>query len=86
MPAFVVAVVAPRTTRSPRPNLTSGTLKRVIAEHGGVLQPAQAGTQGDEASRVIAVPDMVRANALAAALREVDGIETAYAKPGEELP
>jgi hypothetical protein len=87
VPASVVAVFAPRTaTRSPRPSLTSGPLKRVIAEHGGVLQPAQAGPQGDEASHLITVPDMARANALASALREVDGIETAYAKPGEELP
>lgn len=86
MPAYVVAIFASRTTRSPLQSPTSGTLKRVIAKHDGVLQPAQRGTQGDEASHVITVPDMARATALAAALREIDGIETAYAKPAEELP
>jgi hypothetical protein len=34
----------------------------------------------------ISVPDMARANELASALREVEGVEAAYAKPGEELP
>jgi hypothetical protein len=37
-------------------------------------------------STTITVPDMARADKLAAALRELKGIATAYAKPGEELP
>jgi hypothetical protein len=86
VPAYVVTVFSPRTARSRRASPTGDTVKRVIAEHDGVLQPAQAGTQGGEASHVITVPDMARANALAEALRDIDGVETAYAKPGEELP
>jgi len=35
---------------------------------------------------MITVPDMDRANALANALRDLDGVEPAYSKPGEELP
>jgi hypothetical protein len=34
----------------------------------------------------ISVPDMPGANELAAALRRIEGVDAAYAKPGEELP
>jgi hypothetical protein len=46
---------------------------------------AQAGNDGTR-SITIHVPDMARAERLAAALRGLDGVETAYSKPGEELP
>jgi hypothetical protein len=52
-----------------------------------IASPAPRGA--DDAftsSATIAVPDMARADKLATALRGLDGIETAYAKPGEELP
>lgn len=91
LPAYVVAQFAQDSTRSGRshPRSADSELTRVIAEHDGVLLPAfepdrSAGEPSESAT--IAVPDMGRADQLAAALREIDGIETAYAKPGEELP
>ena len=62
-------------------------LKRLVADHDGQLSltPSAPGTS-PPATAMITVPDMDRANALADALRDLDGVETAYSKPGEELP
>jgi len=62
--------------------MASGDVRRLLSEHEGELTPA-----GDAAESVtIVVPDMDRADRLAAALRRIAGVEAAYAKPGEELP
>jgi len=62
-------------------------LRRLAADHDGhlSLNPPDPGTSL-ETIATITVPDMDRANALAEALRALDGVETAYSKPGEELP
>lgn len=72
-----------RATRSP----AGRTLTRLLAEHDGVMLPSSV--SADDAAfpyTTIEVPDMERANSLATALRAVAGVESAYAKPGEELP
>jgi hypothetical protein len=91
LPAYVVIHFAREVTRSADRNQPQHTnrLKRLIAAHDGDLLPApETGTRDVDAARVatITVPDMTRATQLAAAVLEIDGIETAYAKPGEELP
>lgn len=62
-------------------------VKRLVADHDGQLSltPSASGTSPTSMA-MITVPDMDRANALADALRDLDGVETAYSKPGEELP
>ena len=60
-------------------------IKQVIARSGGSMLQ-DAGTSGASGSMTILVSDMDRANDLAAELRTFEGVETAYAKPGEELP
>jgi hypothetical protein len=62
-------------------------LKRLAADHDGHLSltPSDPGTSPAPMA-TITVPDMDRATALADALRELDGVEAAYPKPGEELP
>ena len=87
MPAYVIVDVSKRgatATRSAREALTGGAARRLLAEHKGVLLPESA--PGDPTTATIAVPDMNHAHALASALRDLQDIETAYAKPGEELP
>jgi hypothetical protein len=91
LPAYVVVQLAKggtKSARSTRMPLRSRKLKRVIAEHQGVLLPSEAETGEAQGTRfaTIAVPDMARATRLAMALSGVEGIETAFAKPGEELP
>ena len=62
--------------------MTSRDVRRLLSEHQAELTPAD-----DAADSVtIVVPDMDRADGLAASLRGIAGVETAYAKPGEELP
>jgi hypothetical protein len=88
MPAYVVVQVA-RGHRSGGQALASAKLKRLLAEHDAVVlhAPDAAGADVPESPfTTIAVPDMGRANTLASALREMDEIESAYAKPGDELP
>ena len=80
---------ANRSARGRRAALTSSRVKRVLDKHDAVVLPSQEpGSDESEGSHLttIAVPDMERANRLAAELRGIAGIETAYAKPGEELP
>lgn len=95
MSAYVVVHLA-STRRAKRTHgehaaLTHHKVKRLLTEHGAELVTSPDATTATaepsaSASATIAVPDMARADKLAAALREVEGIETAYAKPGEELP
>jgi hypothetical protein len=61
-------------------------LKRILARHGAVVLPSPRDASAALRSATIEVPDMESAHRLAAALRDVEGVETAYAKPGEELP
>ena len=95
MSAYVVVQLIPtratgrmRGERVEHPALAQHKVQRLLMEHGaellGTEQPTfpRAGTS----SATIAVADMTCAQKLAAALCKVDGIETAYAKPAEELP
>jgi len=67
--------------------LTQQKVKRLLTEHGAEIIPTRESKAATpETSATISVPDMACADKLAAALREMDGIETAYAKPAEELP
>ena len=87
MPAYVVVQLAP--TRGAKPALTRREAKRLLAEHEAELlvSPRRKTAPGaPSVSATIAVPDMARADKLAAALRDMEGIVAAYAKPGEELP
>ena len=87
VPAYVVVQLAP--IRGARPALTRRDVKRLLSEHEAelIVSPARKTVRdAPSESATIAVPDMARANKLAAALRDMEGIEAAYAKPGEELP
>jgi hypothetical protein len=90
LPAYVVVQLAGPSARSRGKELLARPkVEKLLTEHDAVVLPAPqiAGDQpGNPPTMTIAVPDMARANTLAAALRGMDGIETAYAKPGEELP
>ena len=69
--------------------LTHEKVKRLLAEHGAeVIHSSDSKEIDDESPRsaTIECRDMACADKLATALREMDGVETAYAKPGEELP
>jgi hypothetical protein len=74
-----------RSARSPE----GRKLKRILEQHGAVVLPSPesaADAGGVLPYTTLRVPDMDSANRLAEALRELDGVESAYAKPGEELP
>ena len=93
MPAYVVVQLAPshavQRARGEYALLTRRDVKRLLSEHDAdviVFPELKTTRDGPLPSATIAVPDMARADKLAAALRGIDGIETAYAKPGEELP
>ena len=90
MSAYVVVQLAPsraKRTRAAHGALTHDKVKRLLTEHGAQLVPPESAAASETSTcATIAVPDMARADKLAAALRELDGIETAYAKPAEELP
>jgi len=75
-----------RGERVEHPALAHRKVKQLLTEHGGELLDTGAPASAGDVFATIAVPDMACARKLAAALREVDGIETAYAKPAEELP
>ena len=76
----------PEEGKTAAPPVTA-RVKRLVADHDGQLSltPSEPGTSPPSMA-MITVPDMDRANALANALRDLDGVETAYSKPGEELP
>jgi hypothetical protein len=95
VPAYVVVQLVPtrpaqrtRGERVPHPALAHHTVKQLLKEHGAELLGTEEPTAGGDeiASATIGVSDMACAQKLAAALRGMDGIETAYAKPAEELP
>ena len=93
MSAYVVVQLAPgrraKRTRAAHGALAHHKVKRLLTEHGATVIPSpesKAATDETATSATITVPDMARADKLAAALRGMDGIETAYAKPAEELP
>ena len=95
MSAYVVVQLAPtpaahrmRGEPALHPALAHRKVKELLTEHGGELLGTNAPGSPDDgtAYATIAVSDMACAQKLAAALRGVDGIETAYAKPAEELP
>jgi hypothetical protein len=67
------------------PASVSRAFGAAVTAHRGTVLPADA-AGGQARHATIQVPDMERANRLAAALRDLEGIETAYAKPGEALP
>ena len=95
MSAYVVVqLTSPHRTartrggRDEHPALVHRKVRQLLTEHGaevlGTQEPTSAGD--GMATAMIAVRDMACAHKLAAALREADGIESAYAKPAEELP
>lgn len=88
MPAYVVLELAPSPlTRSAHGHanpLSRATVQRMLTRHRGTVLPASP--TGDDTSATIAVPDMASALELAETLREIDGVASAYAKPGDELP
>jgi hypothetical protein len=87
--AYVVVQLAPGRGKQPRGGegaFSRGDVKRLLAEHDAVLMRDAGGGGGESDTRTLAVPDMDRADKLAAALRDTKGIATAYAKPAEELP
>ena len=83
MPAYVVIQQA--AGRRARALIARPDFKRLVAEHESQVLEA---TAGDDplVPLTLTVPDMARANTLAAALRGLEGVETAFAKPGEALP
>ena len=89
MSAYVVVHIAPRVagvSRASRQSSAVQELQRAIVAYNGVLLSVEPDSGEDARIATVGVPDMARANGLAIALRDIDGIETAYAKPGEELP
>jgi len=94
--AYVVVHLAANRSPGPGPSrgesaiLTRQDVKKLLSTHGAKVIDAPApkggGSQHPAACATISVPDMARAGELAAALCGMDGIDTAYAKPGEELP
>jgi len=91
--AYVVVQLAPagparrmRGERAEHAALAHRKVKQLLTEHGAELLDTEAPASAGDVFATIAVPDMGCAQKLAAALRELDGIETAYAKPAEELP
>ena len=94
MSAYVVVHLAQSRSAEPARGgsaiLARHDVKRLLSEHGAKVidAPAPKSPVGHHpaACATIAVPDMARAGKLAAALCGMEGIDTAYAKPGEELP
>ena len=92
MPAYVIVQWAPGS-RMPSAR-TRGNARRVREfkrllerHHAAVLPQASPHDDGDTgAAATIQVSDMATANELAAALRDLEGVESAYAKPAEEPP
>lgn len=69
------------------PSGTGPKVRAIIDAHKGVVLPATTPAEaGDSVFTTIEVEDMDRASKLAAALRNIAGIEAVYAKPAEEPP
>ena len=60
-------------------------MKRALADHQAreLKAPDES---NDDGTRTFSVADYASADKLAAALRTIDGVESAYAKPAEEAP
>ena len=88
MTAYVIVVPATRTGQEAVALPASADFRKTLARHGAVALPSPAAAQasGKPGNLTIQAPDMEQADRLAAVLRDMEGIETAYAKPGEELP
>jgi hypothetical protein len=93
VPAHVVVHFDPqhqasreKGARSGARSVVSDRVKQLVADHDGHLSLTPVDPGSSAAVAMITVPDMDRANALADALRVLDGVEAAYSKPGEELP
>jgi len=92
--AYVVVHLAPSRSAEPARGesaiLARHDVKKLLSKHGAKVidapAPKSAVGRHPAACATIAVPDMARADELAAALCGMEGIDTAYAKPGEELP
>lgn len=68
-------------------SVASRKLRGIIETHKGVVLPSTTPAErGDSVFLTVEVQDLDRANKLASALRNMPGIEAAYAKPAEELP
>jgi hypothetical protein len=83
MPAYVVIQLAAGARA--RALIARPDFKQLVAEHAAQVLEA---TAGDDplVPLTLTVRDMALATVLAAALRGLEGVETAYAKPGEALP
>jgi len=91
--AYVVAPLPPAVSRELSARSARSAegrkLKKILEQHHATVLPSPefaAEEGGAFPYTTIEVPDMASANRLATALRELGGVETAYAKPGEELP
>jgi hypothetical protein len=92
VPAYVIVQWAPGT-RMPSARARGDArgvreFNRLLKRHhGAVLPQASQHDDGETgAAATIQVSDMATANELAAALRDLEGVESAYAKPAEEPP
>jgi hypothetical protein len=81
--AYVVVHFARSLGRAPAS--VARAFGTAVTAHDGTVLPADA-RGGETKHATVQVPDMERATRLAAAVRDLEGVETAYAKPGEELP
>ncbi len=71
------------------PSTTGLQFMKTLKQHDAILLSSSRSAEErgrDVEYHTIEVPDMQRANSLAAALRKMDGVESAFTKPGEELP
>jgi hypothetical protein len=65
----------------------SRKLRGIVEAHKGVVLPLTTPAErADSVFTTVEVQDLDRANKLASALRNLPGIEAAYAKPAEEPP
>lgn len=87
LPAYVVVQVAhgKYSASSSEAALKSKEVERVLASHNAVIVPTPELIKGQASPfATVEVPDIEVAHKLAHDLRELSGIEAAYAKPGEE--
>lgn len=89
MPAYVVVQVAgahgKESSSANEAALKSKEVERVLASHNAVVVPTPELIKGQASPfATVEVSDIEEAHKLAHDLRELSGIEAAYAKPGEE--
>jgi hypothetical protein len=89
VPAYVIVQWAPGS-RMPTTRTRTGRgreLARVLERHRAtVLSDSGADETGAGPTTTLQVSDMAAATELATVLRGLDGVESAYPKPAEELP